>query len=716
MEFVHKSIKDLFKEKINPAILTKTLRKNNFTKIPLYNTTYNNNRKFSFTNRQKMRHYIKNKDISISSYNSFLNKNDESKKRELLIKKNLSKKKSKISEIKNIKSKINSVNNYDNLLINRSLNLVHPYNKIDLSLKNNSPLYNYTKISFVTKTPKIQNQCSGENEKGKIILVQKNKRFFENSKKKSKNKEEKRTSSTNDIINQQNTFYNNINNEINNKDKNELKINHPYKKKKIMNKQYLNLRLNFLNEPQNIIPTEQYQYISNINNLEIYNILTKSRENSINKNKKYYKINNNKRVGSSSKEKNINNENISEKDIEKSLYNVKNININFNNIKVFNNISKKSSRRENDKKKKIINNNIIKKKIISSIKNEDDEIDSSSIQFNENETITEHRIKVSKTRSTLRIREDRDNSKISNKDLNKKLLNIKSENNLKISIKKKIKIMKIDSCTIEGKSFRQKYNQENFFMKQQFLNQKEQFLIGICNGHGKHGKLISKYIISLLPTLIISTNENDIINAYLETNKYITNENNKIFDCSLSGASCISLIISMDKIISINLGDNKAVLARYENGLYNFINLNREHNPTAPDEKKRILDNNGKIGHLYEKTNSPKKVWLKNSDIPGLPISRSFGDTIAHSVGVISEPEIKTFYFNGNEKFIILSNHSFWEIIDAEKSVEIVKEFYEDNMNAVEALNKLALEILNKCESENKYIEEDITIIIIFFE
>ena len=109
-------------------------------------------------------------------------------------------------------------------------------------------------------------------------------------------------------------------------------------------------------------------------------------------------------------------------------------------------------------------------------------------------------------------------------------------------------------------------------------------------------------------------------------------------------------------------------------------------------------------------------MWLKNSDIPGLPISRSFGDTIAHSVGVISNPEIKTFYFNGNEKFIILSNHSFWELIDAEKSIEIVKEFYEDNMNAIGALNKLALEILNKCEYENKYFEEDITIIIIFFE
>ena len=324
------------------------------------------------------------------------------------------------------------------------------------------------------------------------------------------------------------------------------------------------------------------------------------------------------------------------------------------------------------------------------------------------------KIKVSKAKPLLKIPEDLKGSINYVKIVKKKILKGKSENNIKV--KKKIRIMKIDSCTIEGKSFKQKYNQENFFMNEKFLNKKEQFLIGICNGHGKHGKLISKYIINSLPTLIKDTSNNEIINAFLQMNNKIINENNKVFDCSLSGASCISLIISLDKIISANLGDNKAILARYENGLYNYVNLNREHKPTMPDEKKRILEHNGKIGHLYEKSNSPKKVWLKNSDIPGLPISRSFGDSIAHSVGVISEPEIKSFYYNGNEKFIILASHGFWDIIDGEESVEIVKEFYENNLDAIGALNKLALEILNKTEFEERIINEDITIIIVFFE
>ena len=38
----------------------------------------------------------------------------------------------------------------------------------------------------------------------------------------------------------------------------------------------------------------------------------------------------------------------------------------------------------------------------------------------------------------------------------------------------------------------------------------------------------------------------------------------------------------------------------------------------------------------------PQRVWLKYENVPGLAMSRSFGDEVAHSVGVSSEPEIFT--------------------------------------------------------------------------
>ena len=34
------------------------------------------------------------------------------------------------------------------------------------------------------------------------------------------------------------------------------------------------------------------------------------------------------------------------------------------------------------------------------------------------------------------------------------------------------------------------------------------------------------------------------------------------------------------------------------------------------------------------------RVWLKNAEIPGLAMTRSFGDKVGCQAGVIAEPEI----------------------------------------------------------------------------
>ena len=46
----------------------------------------------------------------------------------------------------------------------------------------------------------------------------------------------------------------------------------------------------------------------------------------------------------------------------------------------------------------------------------------------------------------------------------------------------------------------------------------------------------------------------------------------------------------------------------------------------------------------------PPRVWLKDQDYPGLAMSRSFGDRVAHSVGVSEEPEIKEYLFRKEDK------------------------------------------------------------------
>ena len=95
-------------------------------------------------------------------------------------------------------------------------------------------------------------------------------------------------------------------------------------------------------------------------------------------------------------------------------------------------------------------------------------------------------------------------------------------------------------------------------------------------------------------------------------------------------------------------------------------------------------------------------------------MTRSFGDNVAHSVRVISEEEIIKYEFNGNEKYIILASDGIWEYI-IDECVNIVKDFYENIMDAIDSLNALVKEAFNRWKNIEDSID-DITAVVIFFE
>ena len=39
----------------------------------------------------------------------------------------------------------------------------------------------------------------------------------------------------------------------------------------------------------------------------------------------------------------------------------------------------------------------------------------------------------------------------------------------------------------------------------------------------------------------------------------------------------------------------------------------------------------------------PFRIWIQDKNIPGLAMTRSFGDYVASTVGVISEPEVTSY-------------------------------------------------------------------------
>ena len=71
------------------------------------------------------------------------------------------------------------------------------------------------------------------------------------------------------------------------------------------------------------------------------------------------------------------------------------------------------------------------------------------------------------------------------------------------------------------------------------------------------------------------------------------------------------------------------------------------------------------------------RVWLKNENIPGLAMSRAFGDAVAAKAGVTSIPEIREYPVSEDDRFMVVASDGIWEFITNEQVVEIVSQFYE---------------------------------------
>ena len=111
-----------------------------------------------------------------------------------------------------------------------------------------------------------------------------------------------------------------------------------------------------------------------------------------------------------------------------------------------------------------------------------------------------------------------------------------------------------------------------------------------------------------------------------------------------------------------------------------FIKFDEEKNANM---KNKILAKFNESIYLNNRRRLQKNRSMndieKDEKIPGLAMSRSFGDETAHMVGVIAEPEILDYYFLHEDKFIMIASDGIWEFISSDECVKIVKDYYLKN-------------------------------------
>ena len=69
-------------------------------------------------------------------------------------------------------------------------------------------------------------------------------------------------------------------------------------------------------------------------------------------------------------------------------------------------------------------------------------------------------------------------------------------------------------------------------------------------------------------------------------------------------------------------------------------------------------------------------IQIKGSLLPGLAMSRSFGDKIGKDIGIISEPLINEYILNKDVKYIIMGSDGIWEFLSNEQVMNIGNKYY----------------------------------------
>ncbi len=730
------------------------LKRNAKSSNNIRNKQNNNNNNSPNSFKAKTNNYINNNSINNMNKNKYVNKSPNIHDDYFL---------------NNINGKLN--NNYVNQIQNPNYyNMLNSNNSFSNLSSVSSVSNNLTNASYFTKmvqnnnisnqnmnlynTKNHQNQNNKNNNMNYINRQNMRPMTSDNYKGKSNNsKTAKKNNVNNDIINQNNPLFNLNPNEINYQNYNSNE-----------NKQKVNIMLNNLNKLGNF-----NNYMNGYNTYSHANKRQRSANLPVRKNNNYNNINPmvnlhiiNKGQIINNNYNNINNMNNNMNNLYVYKYDVSQNNIN----QIKNNTNSKLN---NSKRKK----NIIRNNYFNGISDDEINMNMNNIKFNQmNNIINENqnnprnlnpkeRIRnnsstgmgitgelnnLLNTRNNIRQRNMLPQKRINNnnninnhihQNLNHSQLS--AQNRIQNPLKKTYiakRIRKIHHFTHVGFNGEKDkdYNQDIAFLEKNFANNNTFLYMAVCDGHGVEGHQVSGFIKRTLPKdlsnalvnkEILTSDKNKkkkiyniIGSTFIKVNeKLISNESiNSIF----SGTTCVSLIYTPIKLICANIGDSRAVLGRYDkkNKKWISINLSRDHKPTEEDEAKRILKKGGRIKpFIDEETGNevgPLRVWVKDDEVPGLAMTRSFGDRVAAIAGTICVPEIKEYAFHEGDKFVIIASDGIWEFISSEECINIVGKFYENN-DVVQCCEYLYNESRKRWIKEEEVVD-DITMLLVFFD
>lgn len=122
---------------------------------------------------------------------------------------------------------------------------------------------------------------------------------------------------------------------------------------------------------------------------------------------------------------------------------------------------------------------------------------------------------------------------------------------------------------------------------------------------------------------------------------------NPVIDTTQSGSTGIIVAVTAKYFVCASVGDSSAFLFRMDGANpdgrseLKAIEISQQQTPYDEFEASRILSHGGEVRsaiNQYGEDSGPLRVFKAKQKYPGLMMTRSFGDKLAHLCGVICSP------------------------------------------------------------------------------
>jgi serine/threonine protein phosphatase PrpC len=206
-------------------------------------------------------------------------------------------------------------------------------------------------------------------------------------------------------------------------------------------------------------------------------------------------------------------------------------------------------------------------------------------------------------------------------------------------------------------------------------------LVFAClDGHGVHGHRVAQFIAQELEKrlfkhgLFASNIRIAVSQVLMDIEMALCQQEGRLADCS---GSTIALAVLRDQVLTVaNVGDSRVVIGHHMRDVEGneVQDVTVDHKPDQPEEYARILAAGGRIFSVRYPDGmiGPPRVWLGQINAPGLAMSRSVGDFIVHTVGVISQPDFYTIdlsHQDNMDAMIVLGTDGLWDVISSAEAI-----------------------------------------------